>query len=53
MTTCCFKQAFLILVNTFFETKSDENVTIVVVVVVDIISPNVGTPRLRVEQFGV
>ena len=27
--------------------------TVVVVVVVDIISPNVGTPRLRVEQFGV
>ena len=26
---------------------------VVVVVVVDIISPNVGTPRLRVEQFGV
>ena len=22
--TCCFKQAFLILVNTFFETKSNE-----------------------------
>ena len=26
--TCCFKQAFLILVITFFETKSDKNVAI-------------------------
>ena len=39
--TCCFKHAFLILVITFFETKSDESVAIL----------DGQNPKLSVKRF--